>query len=92
MLLFASLLLLMLAAGLFALTIPLRIILYLCEGRFIRAGFWLCLGIALINLFFGEGESFRPLYIAIMTLALVTAIGRWLLSRPGAALSRTRIS
>jgi hypothetical protein len=73
--------LLMLTLALFTLQVWLKAIICLCEGQFIRCGLWLCLGIVLINLFFGSGESYTPLYITIMVLALAAAIGKFLYLR-----------
>jgi hypothetical protein len=71
--------LLILAFGLFTLQIWLKAIICLCEGQFIRCGFWLCLGMLPVNLFFGSGESYTPLYITIMVLAFAATIGKYLL-------------
>jgi hypothetical protein len=68
--------LLMLTGLLVMLKIWLLAIIRLCEGQFIKSGFWLCLGIMLLNLFFGEGDSFTPLYVAILGLALIADIGK----------------
>jgi hypothetical protein len=78
LLLVVSIASLILALGLFTLQVWLKAIICLCEGQFIRCGFWLCLGIVLINLFFGSGESYSSLYIAIMILAFAAAIGKFL--------------
>jgi hypothetical protein len=69
----------LLVLGLLTLQVWLKAIICLCEGQFIRCGFWLCLGILPVNLFFGSGESYTPLYITIMVLALAAATGKFLL-------------
>jgi hypothetical protein len=86
MLIVVSLILLTIGGGLLALAalaaflrIWLSALLGLVEGKFIRAGLWLCLGIMIANLFFGKGESFMPLYVAIMGLAAIAAV--WRLTR-----------
>jgi hypothetical protein len=77
-LLMVGIVLLMLALALFTLQIWLKTIINLCEGQFIRGGLRLCLGILLVNLFFGSGESYTSLYITIMVLAVGAAIGKFL--------------
>ena len=69
---------LLVALALFTLQISLKAIICLCEGQFIRCGFWLCLGVMLVNLFFRSGESYSALYITIMVLALAADIGKYL--------------
>jgi hypothetical protein len=78
-LLMVGIVLLMLALALFTLQIWLKTIINLCEGQFIRGGLRLCLGILLVNLFFGSGESYTSLYITIMVLAFAADIGKYLL-------------
>ena len=78
-LLMVGIVLLMLALALFTLQIWLKTIINLCEGQFIRGGLRLCLGILLVNLFFGSGENYAPLYITIMVLAFAADIGKYLL-------------
>jgi hypothetical protein len=68
---------LLLALGLFTLNVWLKAIICLCEGQFIRCGLRLCLGILLVNLFFGSGESYTSLYITIMVLAFAADIGKY---------------
>jgi hypothetical protein len=78
-LLMVGIVLLMLALAGFTLQIWLKAIINLCEGQFIRGGLQLCLGILLVNLFFGSGESYTSLYITIMVLAFAADIGKYLL-------------
>jgi hypothetical protein len=78
-LLMVGIVLLMLALGLFTLNVWLKAIICLCEARFIKCGLCLCLGIMLVNLFFGSGESYTSLYITIMVLAFAADIGKYLL-------------
>src|SRR5215467_13551966 len=89
LLLVVSIASLLLVLGLLTLQVWLKAIICLCEGQFIRCGFCLCLGILPVNLFFGSGESYTPLYITIMVLALAAAIGkfylRWRQHRPETA-------
>jgi hypothetical protein len=79
LLLVVSIASLLVALVLFTFNVWLKAIICLCEGQFIRCGFRLCLGIMLVNLFFGSGESYTPLYITIMVLAFAADIGKHLL-------------
>jgi hypothetical protein len=79
LLLVVSMASLILVLGLLTLQVWLKAIICLCEGQFIRFGFWLCLGILLVNLLFGSGESYTSLYITIMVLAFAADIGKYLL-------------
>jgi hypothetical protein len=51
-------LLLMLTGLLLILKVWFLVISRLLEGKVLRAGVWLCLGIMLLNLFIGDGEDF----------------------------------
>jgi hypothetical protein len=76
MLILVSMLLLAVGLGLLALTglllilkVWLLAIIRLLEGRFIKAGMWLCLSIMLVNLFLGD-DNIIPLCVAIMVTAV----------------------
>jgi hypothetical protein len=49
----------------------LKAITLLCQGRFIVGSIWLCIGIAILNFFFGQGDSFSPLYVTIIGAAVI---------------------
>jgi hypothetical protein len=72
-LLAVGLALLELAGLLLMLKVWLLALLRLLEGRFVRAGWWLCLALVPFNLFSGR-QSYVPLYVAITVLAVVADV------------------
>jgi|SRR5882762_11182893 hypothetical protein len=64
-------LLLFFTIGCATLGIWLKAITLLCQGRFIAGSIFLCIGIAILNFFFGQGDSFSPLYVTIIGAAIV---------------------
>ena len=55
-----------------------------CQGKFISAGIWLCVGIFMVyvlNVWFNEAEwaDFKPLYIFVIVLAVSATILKYIL-------------
>jgi hypothetical protein len=64
-------LLLFFTIGCATIYIWLKAITLLCQATFIAGSIWLCIGIAILNFFFGQGDSFSPLYVTIIGAAVI---------------------
>jgi len=50
-------------------------------GKPIRGGLWLCMGIYGVQFYFGEGQSYTPLFELVMGISLLAALVQFLHNR-----------
>ncbi len=60
------------AVGMFTLGAWLKALIYACEAKFMPAGWWLCVGLFMVNAI--KWHDFMPLYSAVLIASVVVTV------------------